>query len=246
MLLKALRTIFITHRFDVRLVPKSLGKFGQSRITMEECLLHLRSLDFRPKTVIDVGAGNGTAPLLNVFPEAHYLWIEPLQEFETQLAALRPKYKGDIIIAAAGQAPGKTEIALGNNLLNSSLKSVGDSATPQSREIDVVALDDFKDKIDLDADVLLKVDVQGGELDVLDGAREILPRMDAVILEVSFFRFFDGIPIFDEVVAYMKNHGFVVYDIVAGNTRPLDNALGQKDLIFVRTDGRFRQSQKWS
>ena len=246
MLLKALRTIFITHRFDVRLVPKSLGKFGQSRITMEDGLAHLRSRDFRPKTVIDVGAGNGTTPLLNVFPDAHYLWIEPLQEFESQLEALRPKYKGDIFIAAAGPAAGKEQIALGNNLLNSSLKSVGEDTTPQSREIDVVALDDLKDKIALDDDVLLKVDVQGGELDVLEGAREILPKMDVILLEVSFFRFFDGIPIFDEVVAYMKDHGFVVYDIVAGNTRPLDNALGQKDLIFVRTDGRFRQSDKWS
>jgi hypothetical protein len=47
-------------------------------------------------------------------------------------------------------------------------------------------------------------------------------------------------------ITYMKNIGYVVYDIVGGINRPLDYALGQKDLVFVKDNGFFRRSQGWT
>jgi hypothetical protein len=38
----------------------------------------------------------------------------------------------------------------------------------------------------------------------------------------------------------MRERGFVAYDIFGGHTRPLDGALGQIDMAFVRESGRFR------
>lgn len=241
-----LQKVFWKLGLDVRRIPSSRREFGRSRITMEEGLRHLRGLNFVPQTVIDVGAGYGTTPLLEVFPEAHYLWLEPLQEFESKLEQLRPKYKGDIIIAAAGSQAGKTSIAVEEGLLGSSMQDDGSYGNKPTREIDVITLNSLKDKMDLTQDIFLKVDVQGGELDVIAGADEILSSIDAILLEVSFFRFFKDIPIFDEVISDMKERGFTVYDILAGNTRPRDHALGQKDLLFVKTEGRFRSSQSWT
>ena len=56
----------------------------------------------------------------------------------------------------------------------------------------------------LAGDVLLKIDVQGAELDVLSGAERVLQNCEAVILEVSFFEFQKGIPQFYNIIDYMK------------------------------------------
>jgi hypothetical protein len=61
---------------------------------------------------------------------------------------------------------------------------------------------------------LIKVDVQGGELDVLEGGQRALMSAEAVSLEVSLFQFFKGGPQLSEVVEYMKKRDFVVFDVV--------------------------------
>jgi hypothetical protein len=40
----------------------------------------------------------------------------------------------------------------------------------------------------------------------------------------------------------MKDRGFVAYDLFGAHTRPLDGALAQVDIVFVKERGRFRQS----
>jgi hypothetical protein len=88
---------------------------------------------------------------------------------------------------------------------------------------------------------LLKVDVQGAELDVLRGAERMLADTEYILLEVSLFKFFQDGPDFNDVVLYMKSRGFVIYDISGLQYRPLDNALSQLDVAFVREDGLFRR-----
>ncbi|NIQ16320.1 MAG: hypothetical protein GTO02_18595, partial [Candidatus Dadabacteria bacterium] len=41
------------------------------------------------------------------------------------------------------------------------------------------------------------------------------------------------------------SNGFVIYDFLDGLFRPLDNALGQIDIVFVKRDGFFRQDHRW-
>ncbi len=60
------------------------------------------------------------------------------------------------------------------------------------------------------------------------------------------FQFMKGAPEFFDIVFYMKQHGFVAYDIILGWNRPLDNALGQIDIIFVKENGQFRQNHSYS
>ncbi|GAI90915.1 unnamed protein product, partial [marine sediment metagenome] len=51
----------------------------------------------------------------------------------------------------------------------------------------------------------------------------------------------DGPQLFD-IVAFLKQKGFVVYDIVGHNYRPLDDALAEVDIVFVKEKGMFRSS----
>jgi hypothetical protein len=44
-----------------------------------------------------------------------------------------------------------------------------------------------------------------------------------------------------EIVQWMKDHGFVAYDLFGGQNRPLDGALAQMDLVFVKEKGFLRK-----
>jgi hypothetical protein len=55
-----------------------------------------------------------------------------------------------------------------------------------------------------------------------------------VLLEVSLLGFIEGAPLLHNVTHFMKERGFIAYDICSFIRRALDNALCQTDLIFVR------------
>jgi len=88
--------------------------------------------------------------------------------------------------------------------------------------------------------------VQGGELDVLDGAPKLLKKAEFVFLETSLFETYRGAPLLHDVVAFMNQSGFVLYDIADLLHRPLDNALIQADLAFVPASSPLRQNHAYA
>lgn len=89
--------------------------------------------------------------------------------------------------------------------------------------------------------------MQGFELEVLKGAESLFGKAEVFIIETSFFP--SGIssrPIFSEIVKYMEERGYVIYDFAGFLRRPLDGALAQADPVFVKRDGLFRQRLGWS
>jgi hypothetical protein len=93
---------------------------------------------------------------------------------------------------------------------------------------------------------VLKVDVEGAELQVLEGAGATLEQTELVLLEVSFFRFVPGGAELADVVAWMRAHGWSPYDVYNGHTRPLDGALAQVDMAFARDDGPLRADHRYA
>jgi FkbM family methyltransferase len=229
---------------------KNLHDIFLIRQSLDEALEQLKDVGYNPDLIIDVGAADGTPPLQNIFPESRFFWIEPLQEFEPALKNLQQKLKGDYLIAAVGSSEGSFVLNVHNDLHGSTMLNEidGRDADGIQRQIPVTTLNKLSTTHNWKAisKILLKVDVQGFELEVLEGTKEILSNVDVVMLEVSFFRFLKNAPDFYDVIAYMKNIGYVVYDIVGGINRPVDYALGQKDLVFVKENGFFRRSQGWT
>jgi len=209
---------------------------------MADALDHVVALGLAPATVIDVGVASGTPALYRSFPQARHLLVEPLKEFEEQLQAICKAYKAEYVLAAAGAHPCEMEINVSSVLDGSSLLGPKETA----RRIPVVTLDDTCRERGLPGPYVVKVDVQGAELQVLDGARAILQDTALVILEVSFFRFTDGCPQFHDVIDYMKKQGFVAYEMFDGHNRPLDGARAQVDVAFVKENGRFRATHAWA
>ena len=242
-----LKRILLILPYNLR--KKYLKRFAL-RYTMLEALQQLKDVGFYPDFIIDVGTANATYPLLSVFRKSFFIWIEPLVEFEREIQKLRKRYEGDYYIAAAGRQNGKATINIHSDLVGSSmLKEMdGFSADGIQREIDMITVDSLLEKYDMnrESNILLKLDVQGFEIEVIEGAKRMLELCEAIIMEVSFFKFQKDAPEFYDVIQYMKKIGYVVYDIFDGLNRPIDNALAQKDLIFVKETGIFRQTRRYS
>jgi FkbM family methyltransferase len=205
------------------------------------------SMGFAPATVIDVGAAYGSFTQLcrTVFPRARYLLVEPLEEYRPLLEQVKHASPFvDFTIAAAARRDGEVVINVHPDLVGSSLYrevETGTGVNGVARTVRSVTVDRLVREAGAVGPFLLKVDVQGAELDVLEGAEHTLASSELVVLEVSFFKFFETGPECDDVVAYMKTRGFVPYDIVGMQYRPLDGALSQVDMAFVREDGLFRR-----
>ena len=91
--------------------------------------------------------------------------------------------------------------------------------------------------------VFLKLDVQGYEIEVLRGAKQVLTKTEVILTEISLIEYNTGAPLFAEVVAWMRDCGFVAYDICGYARRESDNALFQIDVIFVREQSALRATK---
>ncbi len=223
-------------------------KSAVPRASMAGGLAQLARLGFQPRTVIDAGVATQTLELYEEFPSASILLVEPLAEFEPFLQKICSIYNAQYVLAAAGQAPGSATFNVHADKVSSSLlKEVeGSSVDGTPRTVPVVSLDQLTAEKNLSGPYLIKLDVQGAELQVLAGAARTLQQTEVVMLEGTLFATMIGGPQLFDLVSRMKELGFVVYDMYPILYRPLDNALAQVDLIFVREHGLFRQSHAYA
>ncbi len=221
------------------------------RATLEGVLEQVRSAGFVPKTAIDVGASFGTFTVVfrRVFPESDVVMVEPLAECHGHLEALTnaaPVVR--LVPLAVAGAPGPLTINVHADLMGSSLYLEAEETDVNGapRQVEATTLDALAASTPLEPPVLLKIDVQGAELDVLRGAGQVLDATEVVLLEASLFRTFRGGPLLHQVVEYLAARGFVVYDVAGLQYRPLDGALSQVDLAFVRDDSSLRRHHAYA
>jgi len=236
-----------------RIVNRILRPFGvqiyrevlverSRRATYAGGLAMLKKAGFDPKTVIDVGVASGTMELYEAFPTARHVLIDPLEEARPFLEEIKRKFAHvEYILAAAGDAPGTLELNVHPDIARSSAywESDYDPAVVEKRRVPAVTIDQIRREKNLEGPILLKVDVQGGELKVLEGAAETLNDVECIVLETSLYEFFKGGPLVSGVVDYMQRIGFAVQDVWSLQYRN-DGTLLMIDFAFVRTNGMFR------
>lgn len=221
------------------------------RRTLSEVLGHYRALGLNPETIVDVGVAFGTPDLYSAFPEARLLLVDPLVEWEGQMRQV----VGDApegsayAVCAVGSEAGEVGLSVHRALACSSTAGgrTGEEQWVEERTVPVFRLDDVVEEKGLsNGSCLLKVDVEGAELEVLRGATDTLSRAQMVFLEVSLFELNTGGAQLSDVVCWMAGQGWSVADIYNGHLRPLDGQLAQVDMAFARDDGPFRSNHGYA
>ncbi len=185
----------------------------------------------------------------SVFPDADLILIEPLEEMEPLLSRLcRENRNCCHIKAGVGSEEGHLTQIIAPQLASSSFLAPDDvSGVDESRKrrTPVLTLNGvIKGAPGFEPD-LVKLDIQGFEIEALKGASNLFDRTELFILETSLYRFKTGTPIASETVTFMAARGYELYDIVGYLRRPYDGALGQVDLAFALEGGRLRKTRKW-
>jgi hypothetical protein len=104
-----------------------------------------------------------------------------------------------------------------------------------SIKVKVNTLDAMAATLDLAPNVLMKVDVQGYELNVLQGAEKTLPQVACVWLETSFQQLYEKQAGFGEVYSFLQRRGFEYAGSPEQLRSPLNGSILQEDVLFVRT-----------
>ena len=119
----------------------------------------------------------------------------------------------EIVPKAASNFKGKTTFYETSREGNGSLLRVGKLgsvsyrlAQAESYEVETMTLDEYFAEKTID---VLQIDVQGGEMFVLEGALEVLKKTKAVLIEVSVTpELYEGSVLFDELYNFFKKHRF--------------------------------------
>ena len=203
----------------------------------------MAELGFSPKMILDVGAAHGEWSRLaaTVWPDARIIAFEPNETNRAELDDVQralPQFSYRLFFL--GASPGAVEYANRGTQTSLYASAPGSGARAEMRTLD----DCFAAGL-FPQPQLIKLDVQGYELEVLAGGTRVLAGCDAVLAEVSFLQFHPDMPVADDVIAYLKQRGFVVYDTMGLLRLPEDDALGHMDLMFVRADSRLRGMRSW-
>ncbi len=215
--------------------PKDLwGDF----ILLHQALRRLKGKGFSPDFVVDIGASSGvwSDVAKRVYPESRFILVEPLCAQYKQLNdwyfAKHPDFEW--VPAALSVRSGEAELRVSDDLYGSSLLQPADSRAYRLVKVPVRTLDQVAREKKLAGRGLLKIDVQFTEHLVLAGAKQLLPQVDALLVELSLVRYNPQALIFPEMYELIQGLGFRYYEDVGGWRAPEDGTTLQKDVLFVR------------
>jgi FkbM family methyltransferase len=180
-----------------------------------------------PKVIVEAGAADGvdTFVFSRSYPKAKVYGIEPVIE---QYEYLKRKFVNveniDISHFALAEKNGTGTINIGKNA--ESLSGMGSSSLMEptkhmkyfpeisfarKQEVQLITLVDFAKSFGISFVDLLWLDLQGKELDVLNGSSEFLRENVLLLhLELSRVQFYDGMPTIRDVRKFLRKSGFVI------------------------------------
>lgn len=176
-----------------------------------------------PETVIDVGVGFGTEELYKAYPASRFILIEPLEDYKPAHAKIMKNYNCEVYYKGLGSRECTEEIEIDkDNMQLSSLKNrtslTQKEHTTETRQVQITTLDNIfmplYENGKIASPVLLKIDTEGYELEVLKGAEKTLQYIETLIMEISVAKRFEDSYNFEDIILFLKEHGFYVYSFL--------------------------------
>jgi FkbM family methyltransferase len=204
-----------------RFAKKRFDSFTKSSLTN---LMAGEAISF-----LDVGAANGAPPRWSAVREfIDYCAVEPdprsssevlHQETESQYNSER------LITKALWNESGEISLNLCRKAMTSSIYVPNDDFAklfPDSSRFDIIeqialpcmTIDEVTKNMGMQFEVI-KLDIQGAELNALIGAEKSLTSVLAIEVEVEFYELYRNQPLFDSVFNFLKSHGFDLIDLIS-------------------------------
>jgi FkbM family methyltransferase len=194
--------------------------------------------------VLDIGANSGQFghALRRARFRGRIVSVEPLSAaYAALLIRTRADQQWRAERAAVSDQPGTLRINVAGNSVSSSVLPMLDrhaAAAPGSRyvateDVPATTVDELIVRHGLVPETtLLKIDVQGYETSVLDGAGQTLPRFGAVRSELSLVPLYDGQALLPEIIERLAECGFDLWFVEPGFAEPDTRRLLQLDATF--------------
>lgn len=212
---------------------------GNLALTQTPFGLHvLQTLGFRPKGILDIGAFEGAfaRTARHFFAQSPILMLEAQPGKEVQLKAIAAQLPDvDYRIVLLGTET-RADVAFHhvNAAINSSGSSLYEEQTRYPRDtisLPMRRLDDVLAEMAGREFDLLKVDVQGAEIDVLRGGVRTLAGIVAIVIELSLLEYNKGAPLIGEVMRWLAEQGFALFDVFPVSRIPTGALLDRKSVV---------------
>jgi FkbM family methyltransferase len=190
---------------------------------------------FEPKSVLDIGANVGQFynEIKNIFPNAYYYLIEGSENCRSALENLNVDFSISLLSDVEKEVDfyvRKHEPRCTGNSIYREQTSFFDDDQIVIEKLQTKTLSNLFNNQTFD---LIKIDVQGSEIDIINGGLEIIKNAKGIILEVSLVEYNQNSPTKDFVYEYMDNLGFTPVELIGNINHPITHELIQQDILFL-------------
>lgn len=215
-----------------------------------DALSRIQQAGLRIEHVIDVGAADGkwARQCMQVFPQAHYWLIEARPCHTAALRSLQTRHPNlEFHIGAVGAESKPVSLYEHGNQTSVLPSEYATTAAATTTAVELQTIDSLLDAERISGPTLVKLDVQGYELEVLRGCNRLLDNgsVQLLLAEVSLRRIYDSSPLAPEVIQFAAERGFRMFDICSYCPRPHDLELAQCDILFAREDCGLFEYEGW-
>lgn len=200
-----------------------------------------------PRVIFDVGVqdGRSTIEYVEAFPNAKIFSFEPDDtNYAMSTAALQP-HRDRVILnqLAISKESGSRPFFVNTHSGTHSLLPIGGQrywdgreSTVTTKPVQTVTLDDFSKANAISMIDILKMDIQGAELDALAGASKLLSTgsIRLIALEVEFQELYEAQPLFWDIGAFLRRFDYGLFALYDCHFSPKNaNTLCWADAIFL-------------
>ncbi|MCX6702141.1 MAG: FkbM family methyltransferase [Candidatus Zambryskibacteria bacterium] len=201
--------------------------------------------DVNTPVIFDVGAANGETVVRyeKIFVQSEIYCFEPFKEFFENLKNNHKNVRA--YNTALGNKNGKVNFHVNPSLGSSSILPTdkrgpdnwwaGVLETKEIIEIPIMTLDKFTRDNSIDHIDILKLDTQGTEYEIIEGATETLKKTKLIFTEITVIPTYEGQKEIDEIIKILRLNGFYIhnfYDIWLGKGKNRGR-IRQLDAIFL-------------
>jgi FkbM family methyltransferase len=190
---------------------------------------------FIPESILDIGANVGQFynEIKEIFPNSYYYLIEGNDSCNVVLETLNVDYSISLLSDTEKEVDfyiRKHEPrCTGNSIYRENTSFYDDDQIiilkKQTKTLSSILNNKVFD--------LIKIDVQGSEIDIINGGLDIFKNAKGVLMEISLVEYNQNAPVKEFVYEYMSNMGFIPIETIGNINHPITHELIQQDILFL-------------